>query len=538
METLASHSNPSGALVRTSLIMKLPSLSRLSLWWLNLPSVLLITLLQRTPVLRLAAPTGALAPSSPIATILRSAFAGLSSLGAVHALAGATELSTTQPSPANVTVGSSVQIAFAITGTTSAADRWTIGGAVPPGLTFSGGENAPLILSGNPTTAGTYQFTVQGNDAIGGDTQAYPYTIVVTGGVTNVAPTLSAQPAAQSVAAGGSATFSVTAAGSPTPTYRWLKNGRTVTGATSATLSLTNVQPGDAGLYSVVATNSAGSVTSNAAALGVSTTELLVGGAFSDPAWRSLQHPNGNLYTQILLSGPSATVTADAGKVTRISFIDLQDDIIQLEFSGPGTMTITLENPTGPALPVKYNQSVQYMKGHPSVVIQGAGANTFFSAFSVGSLTAVNQALFKSDTTYDGHADLARLVIQSPTGEFGGIFMGNGAFNDANGLVGVYAPGVAVRGNIRIHDLKAFDASSPVLIFGSTPNAENGLRINGGDLEQDNRKAIELRGVNKVIMGNGTDAHGRAEPAKNNKAKFETSGTDVTATVVVNPPST
>ncbi|HRE08262.1 MAG TPA: serine hydrolase, partial [Opitutaceae bacterium] len=183
-----------------------------------------------------------------------------------------------------------------------------------------------------------------------------------------------------------------------------MKNGRTVTGATSATLSLTNVQPGDAGLYSVVATNSAGSVTSNAAALGVSTTELLVGGAFSDPAWRSLQHPNGNLYTQILLSGPSATVTADAGKVTRISFIDLQDDIVQLEFSGPGTMTITLENPSGPALPVKYNQSVQYMKGHPSVVIQGAAANTFFSAFSVGSLTAVNQALFKSDTTYDGHA--------------------------------------------------------------------------------------------------------------------------------------
>jgi hypothetical protein len=201
VETLASHSNPSGALVRTSLIMKLPSLSRLSLWWLNLPSVLLITLLQRTPVLRLAAPTGALAPSSPIATILRSAFAGLSSLGAVHALAGATELSTTQPSPANVTVGSSVQIAFAITGTTSAADRWTIGGAVPPGLTFSGGENAPLILSGNPTTAGTYQFTVQGNDAIGGDTQAYPYTIVVTGGVTNVAPTLSA-PAGRAVGRG------------------------------------------------------------------------------------------------------------------------------------------------------------------------------------------------------------------------------------------------------------------------------------------------------------------------------------------------
>ena len=513
------------------------SFLRNPLWWLNLPSVLLITLLQRTPVLKLAGPVSALFNASPISSMLRSAFVGATSLGAVHTLAGATELSTTQPSPLNTTVGGSVQIAFAIIGTTSGADGWTVGGSVPPGLSFSGFASEILILSGTPTTSGTYAFTVQGNDAIGGNTPNYPYTIVVAGGVVNVAPTLTAQPSAQSIVSGGNATFSASANGTPAPTNQWLRNGRQVAGATSATLSLNNVQPADAGIYSVVVTNAAGSVTSSAAPLGISTTELFVGGAFSDAAWRSLQHPNGNLYTQILLSGPSATVTADPGKVTRISFIDLQDDIIQLEFSGAGTMTITLENPSGPALPSKYNQSVQYMKGHPSVFIQGAGANTFFSAFSVGSLTAVNQALFKSDVTYDGHADLARLVIQSPTGEFGGIFMGNGAFNDVNGLTGVYAPDITVRNNIRINDIRAFDAASPVLVFGGTPNAENGLRINGGDLEQANNRPIELRGVNKVIMGNGTDSHNRAEAAQTNKARFVTAGTDVTATVVVNPPS-
>ncbi|MFO1449438.1 MAG: immunoglobulin domain-containing protein [Opitutaceae bacterium] len=517
--------------------MKLSSLPRRPLWWLNLPSVMLLTLLQRTPFLKLAVPTGVVTHLSPISSILRSAFTSVASLGVVHALAGATELATTSPSPLTTTVGANVQVGFAITGTVSAADRWTTGGSVPPGLTFSGGENTPLILSGKPTVAGTFLFTVQGNDAIGGDTQVYTYTIIVTGGTPDVAPTVSAQPTAQSTAVGGSVTLSVTAAGTPTPTYQWYRNGRAVTGATSATLSLTNVQPANAGVYSVVATNGAGSVTSAAVPVSVSTTDLFVGTAFSDPAWRSLQHPNGNLYTQILLTGAAATVTADAGKVTRISFIDLQDDIIQLEFSGPGSMTITLDNPSGPALPTKYNQAVEYMRGHPTVLIQGAGANTFFSAFSVGSLTAVNQALFKGDVTYDGHADLARLAIQSPTGEFGGLFMGNGAFSDTNGVTGVYAPGITVRGNIRINDIRAFDTAAPVLVFGATPNAENGLRINGGDLEQANGKAIELRGVNKVIMGNGTDSHGRAEAAQINKAKFETSGSDVTTSVVVNPPS-
>jgi len=513
------------------------SFLRNPLWWLNLPSVLLITLLQRTPVLKLAGPVSTLFNASPISSMLRSVFLGATSLGAVHTLAGATELSTTQPSPLNTTVGGSVQVGFAIIGTTSGADGWTVGGSVPPGLSFSGLTSEILLLSGTPTTPGTYAFTIQGNDAIGGNTPNYPYTVVVAGGVVNVTPTLAAQPVAQTIASGGNITFSVSANGTPAPTYQWLRNGRQLAGATAATLSLNNVQPADAGIYSVVATNAAGSVTSSAAPLGVSTTELFVGGAFSDPAWRTLQHPNGNLYTQILLSGPAATVTADPGKVTRISFIDLQDDIIQLEFSGPGTMTITLDAPSGPALPIKYNQSVQYMKGHPSVLIQGAAANTFFSAFSVGSLTAVNQALFKSDVTYDGHADLARLVIQSPSGEFGGIFMGNGAFNETNGLTGVYAPRITIRNNIRVNDINAFDVATPVLIFGATPNAENGLRINGGDLLQTNGKAIELAGVNKVIMGTGTDSHNRAEAAQTNRAKFSSAGTDVTAAVVVNPPS-
>lgn len=52
-------------------------------------------------------------------------------------------------------------------------------------------------------------------------------------------------------------------------TYVWQKDGTLIPGATNATLTLTSVKPTDAGAYTVTATNSGGSVTSNAATLTV-----------------------------------------------------------------------------------------------------------------------------------------------------------------------------------------------------------------------------------------------------------------------------
>ncbi len=82
-----------------------------------------------------------------------------------------------------------------------------------------------------------------------------------------IAPVIMAQPVSQMVTVGGTATFTVVAAGMPAPTYQWLLNGVAVTGATSATLALTNVQVTDAGFYSVIVSNGGGSVSSFPAAL-------------------------------------------------------------------------------------------------------------------------------------------------------------------------------------------------------------------------------------------------------------------------------
>lgn len=83
------------------------------------------------------------------------------------------------------------------------------------------------------------------------------------------APVITSQPRSTNVFAGNPVTFSVSAVGVPTPTYQWRKNGGNISGATSSSYTISNVQASHAGDYTVVVTNSAGSVTSATATLGV-----------------------------------------------------------------------------------------------------------------------------------------------------------------------------------------------------------------------------------------------------------------------------
>ena len=85
------------------------------------------------------------------------------------------------------------------------------------------------------------------------------------------APTITTQPVSQTVPVGENAGFSVVAEGTFPFTYQWLKDGGAIPDATGSTLSLTAVQTGDAGSYTVVVANAAGAVTSDPAVLTVET---------------------------------------------------------------------------------------------------------------------------------------------------------------------------------------------------------------------------------------------------------------------------
>ncbi len=85
----------------------------------------------------------------------------------------------------------------------------------------------------------------------------------------NMAPVILAQPTNQTVTVGGTATFSVSATGSLPLSYQWRFNGTNMVGETITTLTLTNVQVGQAGNYQVLVTNACGSVLSSNAVLTV-----------------------------------------------------------------------------------------------------------------------------------------------------------------------------------------------------------------------------------------------------------------------------
>ena len=76
------------------------------------------------------------------------------------------------------------------------------------------------------------------------------------------APSITNQPANQVVAVGSNVAFNVGALGNPPLRYFWLFNGSPMSGKTNAALSIPNVQLTNAGNYSVIVTDSMGTVSS------------------------------------------------------------------------------------------------------------------------------------------------------------------------------------------------------------------------------------------------------------------------------------
>ncbi|MEO5960088.1 MAG: immunoglobulin domain-containing protein [Opitutaceae bacterium] len=331
----------------------------------------------------------------------------------------------------------------------------------------------------------------------------------------------------QTVAVGSSATFSLSVAGSPS--YQWQRNGTNLPGATGFSFTVSNAQPVDAGIYTVVVTNGSAS-SSQSGVLGV-TSAAKVSGAGTEVG-SNIVHPNGNVYDQVLLQGAAAAVRADPGQVVRMSYIDLNDDIVQVEFAGAGTLSLVLDDASGPATPVKYNQpTVSYVRGHASIVIAGANESTNVSVFSVGRANAVNQALFRDDVIYDGLADFASVAVLSANGKFGGIRTANGSYFNTKGTTGIYAPGVEFTGPIFVGDISAAGGSTPVFLLGSSTD----VRVTGGDLWQMNNRAVQVSGMTQLRFVDGITSHGAMMPAQIDQGRLEMNGVDVTNQIVINP---
>lgn len=344
-------------------------------------------------------------------------------------------------------------------------------------------------------------------------------------------------------------------------TYEWYHNGIALPGRNQSVLELANFRPADAGTYTVVGLDPSGPRFHYTYVVGLATEQKIVGAATE--VLSDTRHRNGNILDQIVMTGAHATVKADPGQITRVSFIDLSDDVVQVEFTGAGTLTISLSAANGPVQPANYNQSVGYMKGHASITLTGADASTHLSVFSVGRMNAFDPTgafdftqppsaindparnanpIFVPGVEYDGIADVAFIAIGSPTGKFGALRCGNAGFFGTAGLVGVYAPLVQFEGAFNIHDVTVTHEGIPALLtgkigadVGTAEISRTSINVCGGSLAQSNARAVQVGDARWVRFASGITSHGHFLPAQANQASYTRYGVDVTSEIVLGP---
>ncbi len=122
-------------------------------------------------------------------------------------------------------------------------------------------------------------------------------------------PTITSQPASVTVSVGQTASFSVSASSSSAMSYQWRKNGSAIAGATGASYTMPAATNSDNGAqFSVVVTNSKGSVSSSAATLTVK------------PAGTSLPVINAQPASVTVNAGIPATFSVSASSATALSY--------------------------------------------------------------------------------------------------------------------------------------------------------------------------------------------------------------------------
>ena len=149
-------------------------------------------------------------------------------------------------------------------------------------------------------------------------------------------------PTNLTVNSGNPAAFSVSATGVPDPTYQWQKAGTNLVGQTGATLSIPATVAADAGTYSVIVANDAGSVT-NSATLTVIPTPFEAWqqsyfGCTSCPQAAAGADPDGDGLTNEAeyLPGTDPTSSASGLKITNIGSSG-QDGVVEWTTSGGHT---------------------------------------------------------------------------------------------------------------------------------------------------------------------------------------------------------
>jgi len=165
--------------------------------------------------------------------------------------------------PVSHTVGFPNVVTFSVTadGTIPLLYQW-----FKDGGSIAGATNSSYTIN-NATLAEQGSYFAVVRNSLGAATSS---NAVLTINCTGTPATITAQPANQVLAGGGTIGLSVDASGAAPIVYQWYRNGSPVPGATNAIYAKTNAQPSETGFYSVLIKNCAGAVSSSDAVVSIS----------------------------------------------------------------------------------------------------------------------------------------------------------------------------------------------------------------------------------------------------------------------------
>jgi hypothetical protein len=222
-----------------------------------------------------------------------------------------------QPQSQSANVGGSVTFNVTASGTPPLSYQWS-----DNGNNIVSATNAALTLTNlQPNNFGAYAVTVSNEVSAVTSSNAQ---LTVYG-----APVIYTQPQNATVLSPATASLTVNAWGLPAPTFQWLVNGVGVPGGIGPVLTITNTVPSDGGSYSVLVSNSLGSIVSSNAV-------LLVNYLMETSQGQSQELATTNL------TAPSSVQPSNTFTVSSVDSASLQGGELQL---GGGNITSTRPGP-------------------------------------------------------------------------------------------------------------------------------------------------------------------------------------------------
>ena len=341
-----------------------------------------------------------LADTGSYSVVVTNSVSSVSSTAAMLTVNAIAPTITTQPQNVSVTVSSGTSFSVAASGTTPFTYQWSKGGVAIDGATSS----SYTLASAQISDSGNYTVTVTNSAGFATSSAA---ALTVTAAV--IAPSITSPPQNSTVTVGAPCSFTASASGTTPFTYQWLLNGTPISGATSATYAVTSALHTDAGNYSVIVTNAAGSATSASAALTVNA---------APPAITIQPQP----VTLLAGSGATFSVTASGtapftyqwskngvaiGGATAASF-----SIASVAASDAGNFSVTVTNAAGSVTSSSAALVVTAITTAPAITAQPHGA-TVTAGASVTLTVAVSGTAPFSFQWYKGVAAVSGATTAS-----------------------------------------------------------------------------------------------------------------------------